>query len=105
VSLLTSSPGGLEPSTVVAMLVGGVLAAPVAAWSVKFVPARLLGVLVAGLLLLTNFRELATWAELGVIRWAGYAAIVGAVVLAADPRVPWRTAPADNADLRPTAGS
>ena len=77
----------------------------VAAWSVKFVPARLLGVLVAGLLLLTNFRELATWAELGVIRWAGYAAIVGAVVLAADPRVPWRTAPADNADLRPTAGS
>jgi uncharacterized protein len=108
VSLLTSSPHGLEASTVIAMLVGGVLAAPIAAWSVRFVPARLLGVLVAGLLLLTNFRELATWAELGLVRWVGYAAILGAVVVAANPRVPWRSnAPvsAESTDLRPTAGS
>ena len=108
VSLLTSSPQGLEPSTVIAMLVGGVLAAPIAAWTVRFVPARLLGVLVAGLLLLTNFRELATWADLGVIRWVGYAAITGAIVLAADPRVPWRAergAPPEHGDVRTSAGS
>jgi hypothetical protein len=108
VSLLTSSPGGLEASTVAAMLIGGVLAAPIAAWSVRLVPARLLGVLVAGLLLLTNFRELATWADLGVVRWVGYTAIVGAVVVAANPRVPWRSSPTcvtEAADLRPSAGS
>jgi uncharacterized membrane protein YfcA len=107
-SLLTSSPQGLEASTVLAMLVGGVLAAPIAAWSVRFVPARLLGVLVAGLLLLTNFRELATWAELGAIRWVGYAAVIGAVIVTANPRMRWRAergAPAERADLRPTAGS
>jgi uncharacterized membrane protein YfcA len=85
VSLLTSGQHGLEASTVLAMLVGGVAAAPIAAWSVRRVPARLLGVLVAGLLLLTNARELATWAELGAVRWLAYAAIVAAVVAAARP--------------------
>ncbi len=101
-TLLRSSPQGLEPATVAAMLIGGILAAPVAAISVRHVPARLLGVLVAGLLLLTNARELAMWAELGAIRWAIYAAIVLAVVIIARPKLPARQ-PA--AQLRPTAGS
>ncbi len=74
------------------MLIGGILAAPVAAISVRHVPARLLGVLVAGLLLLTNARELAMWAELGAIRWAIYAAIVLAVVIIARPELPARRA-------------
>ena len=80
-SLLTSASTGIDVGTVVAMLTGGVIAAPVAAWSVRFVPARTLGLLVAGLLLLTNARELANWAELGVSRWgiyAGVAVLVGA---------------------------
>jgi uncharacterized membrane protein YfcA len=95
-SLLTSGRHGLDASTVVAMLVGGVLAAPVAALTVRRVPARLLGVLVAGLLLLTNARELAGWAELGGVRWAVYAAI--AVVVGA---VAWpvSTAPAAALDV------
>lgn len=80
-SLMTSPQHGVDPSTVAAMLVGGVLAAPVAALTVRRVPARLLGVLVAGLLLLTNVRELALWAEVGAARWVAYAVVV-AVVLA-----------------------
>lgn len=84
-SLLTSDHHGLEASTVVAMLVGGVLAAPVAALTVRRVPARLLGVLVAGLLLLTNARELASWAELGSVRWAVYGAIAVIVIAVAWP--------------------
>jgi uncharacterized membrane protein YfcA len=44
--------GGIELGVVLAMLVGGVLAAPVAAWAIRFIPARPLGIAVAGLLLL-----------------------------------------------------
>jgi uncharacterized membrane protein YfcA len=99
-SLLTSGQLGLEASTVVAMLVGGVLAAPVAALTVRHVPARLLGVLVAGLLLLTNARELATWAELGGVRWAIYGAIASIVAAVAWPT---RTPPVDSTDV--AAGS
>ena len=54
-----------------------------AAWTVGFVPARVLGIMVAGLLLLTNARELATFADLGVGRWAVYGAIVASVGWAA----------------------
>lgn len=93
-SLLTAGHDGLEASTVIAMLGGGVLAAPVAALTVRHLPARLLGVLVAGLLLLTNARELARWAELGPIRWAAYAAIAAVVIAAAIRRErPVRVAP------------
>jgi uncharacterized membrane protein YfcA len=81
-SLLTSASTGIDPSTVAAMLIGGVIAAPVAAWSVRFLPARVLGLLVAGLLLLTNARELAGWAELGASRWGIYAAVATLVIAA-----------------------
>lgn len=98
-SLLTADQHSLDASTVVAMLVGGVLAAPVAALTVRRVPARLLGVLVAGLLLLTNARELATWAELGwMIRWAIYAAIGAIVVVVAWPS---RTPPIESVVATP----
>ena len=78
-AFISSAPTGVDPATVAAMLIGGILAAPVAAWSVRFVPARLLGLLVAGLLLLTNWRELGAWMEFGALRWIGYVVIVGTV--------------------------
>ena len=66
-SLITSLGGaGLEAGVVLAMLAGGMLAAPLAAYVVRFVPPRPLGLAVAGLLLLTQTRELATCAR----RWA-----------------------------------
>lgn len=59
-SLITSLGGtGIELGVVLAMLGGGVLAAPLAAYLVRFVPARLLGLAVAGLLLVTQTLELA----------------------------------------------
>ncbi len=82
-SLLAAGSTGTDPTTVVAMLIGGVIASPIAAWTVRFVPARLLGLLVAGLLLITNARELAIWAGVGGARWAAYTAIVAVVALAA----------------------
>lgn len=82
-SLLSTSAHGTNPATVVAMLIGGVIASPIAAWSVRFVPARLLGLLVAGLLLVTNARELSNWAEVGAGRWIAYMAIIAAVAVAA----------------------
>jgi hypothetical protein len=68
---------------IVAMLVGGVVAAPLAAYIVRFLPARLLGVAVAALLLLTQSRELATWLDLGAARWVAYGVIAVAVTGAA----------------------
>ncbi len=72
-SLLGSTGrGDLEAGVVVAMMIGGVIAAPLAAWVIRFIPARAMGLAVAALLLLTNARELATWSDLGTSRWGLY---------------------------------
>lgn len=42
--------------TVAGLLVGGVIAAPFAAWLVRIMPARLLGTLAGGLIVITNAR-------------------------------------------------
>ena len=39
---------GIKPAVVVALLVAGILAAPLAAWLVRLVPARVLGAAVGG---------------------------------------------------------
>jgi uncharacterized membrane protein YfcA len=75
--------GELDLAIVAAMLLGGVAAAPVAAWFVRHVPARPMGVSVAALLLMTNARDLSSWAELGAAQWFVYAAIAAAVTLTA----------------------
>lgn len=75
--------GGLDIPVLLAMLAGGMLAAPVAAWAVRHVPARPMGVAVGGLLLLTNTRELSKAGELGAGRWFAYALVVVLITLAA----------------------
>ncbi len=69
---LISSLGkdGIDVAVALAMLCGGVLAAPLAAMLVRHIPARALGVAVAGLLLITNVRELGNWSHLGPLVWA-----------------------------------
>jgi hypothetical protein len=93
-SLTTSLGGaGLELGVVLAMLGGGVLAAPLAAYTVRLLPPRLLGLAVAALLLLTQSRELANTVELPVSRWLAYLGVpVLAVLAAARPRLTrrWR---------------
>lgn len=93
-SLLASLKGaGLDFGVVVAMLAGGVLAAPLAAWVIRYLPARGMGVAVAGLLLFTNVRELSNWAGIEGARWLLYGVVcvlVGAAALR--PRVEARLA-------------
>lgn len=79
----TLGKGGLDVGVIVAMILGGVIAAPVAAWFVRHVPARPMSVAVAGLLLVTNASQLADWADLGRSRWWIYGAIAALVTLAA----------------------
>ena len=87
-SLLASlKGGGVEAATVVAMLAGGVLAAPLAAWVIRFLPARGLGIAVSALLLLTNTRELCTWAGMGPGRWMVYGVVLAVCVGTA--LLPW----------------
>lgn len=90
---------GLEVSTVVAMLLGGVAAAPIAARLVRHVPARGMGVAVAGLLLFTSSRELSGWAELGLSRWLAYGLV--AAVVAAAAMAPRLTGTSRAVDLAP----
>ncbi len=49
---------GIDFSIVLALLTGGIIAAPLAAWLVSRVPARVLGVAVGGLIIITNVRTL-----------------------------------------------
>jgi uncharacterized membrane protein YfcA len=49
---------GIDFAWVVALLIGGLIAAPIAAWLVRHIPPRLLGSLVGGIIVLTNTRTL-----------------------------------------------
>ena len=77
---------GIEATWVVALLLGGLIAAPIAAWFVRHIPPRILGSLVGGLIVLTNSRTLmgkdalaldsgVKWVVYGVI-WATWIAAV-----------------------------
>lgn len=75
--------GGLNIPVVLAMLGGGIVAAPVAAWVIRYIPPRPMGVAVAALLLITNARELASWSGLskGPWVWAVYSGVVALIGL------------------------
>lgn len=83
--LLALGSQGINFSWVLALLVGGVIAAPIAAYLVRIVPARILGVAVGGLIILTNSRTLLTSDVIGageLTRNVAYAVIVGVWLLA-----------------------
>jgi uncharacterized membrane protein YfcA len=73
--LSTLGETDLDLGIVLAMLIGGALAAPIAAYVIRFLPARGMGIAVAGLLMVTNLRELFNWQDVGPARWAGYAGV------------------------------
>lgn len=88
--------GGLDLGVLLAMLAGGVLAAPVAALAIRFIPARAMGLAVGALLLFTNARELADWAQLSSSRWLAYLLVSILVAVAAlAPRWTVRAADVD----------
>lgn len=78
---------GLVWEAVAGLLIGGLFAAPLAAWAVRLVTPRLLGVSVGGLIILTNGRTLAVEAGIPIeARTVMYLAIIGmwaALVVAA----------------------
>lgn len=56
--LIGLGSGGFDFGWVLALLIGGILAAPLAAWLVRKLPPRLLGSLVGGVIVFTNARTL-----------------------------------------------
>ncbi|GAB3595519.1 hypothetical protein GCM10027446_20910 [Angustibacter peucedani] len=69
---------GINGGWVLALLLGGLVAAPIAAWLVRHVPPRVLGSLVGGLIVLTNSRTLlkSDWVDApSTTRYGVYAAI------------------------------
>ncbi|MGI9197566.1 MAG: sulfite exporter TauE/SafE family protein [Candidatus Nanopelagicales bacterium] len=75
--LIGLGTAGIDLGIVIALLAGGVIAAPAAAWVVRRLNARILGVVVGGFICFTNARLLlgAAGASSGVT-WAVYAALV-----------------------------
>ncbi len=57
--LMALGSEGILWSYALALLAGGVIAAPIAAWLVKHMPARVLGIAAGGLIVLTNTKTIA----------------------------------------------
>jgi uncharacterized protein len=69
---------GVNAGWVAALLAGGLIAAPIAAWLVRHIPPRVLGSLVGGVIILTNARTLlrSDWIDAADgVRYAWYAVI------------------------------
>jgi hypothetical protein len=54
--LIALGSQGIPFGVVAALMAGGVIAAPIAAWLVRWLPARVLGTAVGGLIVMTNSR-------------------------------------------------
>jgi uncharacterized protein len=83
--LLALGSQGVNLQWALVLLIGGAVAAPIAAWLVRHVPPRLLGSLVGGMIVLTNTRTLlkSEWIDApDVTRYAVYAVIYAVWVLA-----------------------
>ena len=64
-------------AAVLALVIGGTLAAPFAAWLVKNAPQRILGTFVGGLIILLNSRQLlVAFSAPDFIQYIAYAAVV-----------------------------
>ncbi len=82
--LMALGHSGLSWPVVGGLLLGGIIAAPLAAYLVRIVPTRLIGVGAGGVIVLTNLRTLVTALELPVTTaWSIYAvtAVVWATAL------------------------
>jgi len=76
---------GVDFAWALVLLIGGAIAAPIAAWLVRHVPPRLLGSLVGGMIVLTNTRTLlrSDWIDASdPVRYAVYAVIYAVWALA-----------------------
>lgn len=75
--LLGLGTAGIDFGAVAALLVGGVLAAPLAAWLVRRLPLPVLGAFTGGLLVITNVRTLlVTFEASGAVVAAAYLVVL-----------------------------
>jgi hypothetical protein len=75
--LLALGREGVDFAVAGALLAGGLIAAPLAAWIVRHIPQRMLGASVGGLLILTNLRTLFNTYEVNLdIRTISYTVVV-----------------------------
>ncbi len=81
--LVGLSSSGFVLPVVAALLAGGLVAAPIAAWLVRLMPAQLLGAVVGGMIVLTNSRTIMKSFDVaGGLRPAVYTLVVVAWVTA-----------------------
>ncbi|QKE84248.1 sulfite exporter TauE/SafE family protein [Arthrobacter sp. NEB 688] len=76
--LLALGSEDIDFTWVLALLAGGLVAAPIAAWLVRHVPPRVLGSAVGGVIILTNTRTIlkSDWVDAAEgTRWAVYAVL------------------------------
>ncbi len=95
--VLALGSSGINSWIVVALLAGGVLAAPIAAWLVSRIPTRIMGVAVGGFIVLTNLGPLLASVPVPAeVRFTSYTvAFAGWIVLVALTIGRHRLAPAD----------
>ena len=79
--LLALGGAGIDVGWVLALLAGGLVAAPVAAWLVRRVPPRVLGSAVGGIIVLTNTRTLLRSDWVGAPDGARYAVYAGVLAV------------------------
>ncbi|WP_428965085.1 sulfite exporter TauE/SafE family protein [Micromonospora fluostatini] len=113
--LLGIGAANIDFTWVAALLIGGMVAAPIAAWLVRMVPPRVLGSAVGGVIILTNVRTLllSDWVDApAALRYPCY----GVIVLAWAAAVGWSlrqhraeravaATPADGAEDRATTSA
>ncbi|MDU0314566.1 sulfite exporter TauE/SafE family protein [Phycicoccus sp. M110.8] len=78
--LLALGSQGINLGWVLALLAGGLVAAPIAAWLVRHIPPRVLGSAVGGIIVITNSRTLlrSDWVDASAgTRWLAYAVVYG----------------------------
>ncbi|WP_283134753.1 sulfite exporter TauE/SafE family protein [Rhizohabitans arisaemae] len=91
-------------AVVLALLIGGLIAAPIAAWLVRVIPPRMLGAAVGGLIVLTNLRTLFNEFEVASgARLAGY--VIVTVVWASAIAIALRAVRAERSAARREAES
>ena len=81
--LIGLGTAGIDLGIVLALLIGGVIAAPLAAWVVRFLNARILGVVVGCVILLLNARLILGALDADpIVWWTTYAVLLTASIAA-----------------------
>ena len=101
--LWTLGSQGIDLTWVAALLLGGLVAAPIAAWLVRMLPPRILGSAVGGVIVLTNVRTLlrSDWVDAsGAVQGValGLVAVVWAAAVAWSVRAHRRSVALEAAD-------